>query len=158
VVKKEATAEDINKGAFDAAIVAAGATLRKFDIQGIDNPMVTDALKVFGGNAQIGQRAVVIGGGATGTEVAIYLAEQGKEVTVVEMLDEILTAVLMDKPAYLKRLFAAKVSILTGMRLESVLDKAAFTFSWEIYPAINVFEHIENVLPAFSKENSEATV
>ncbi|MDR1572622.1 MAG: FAD-dependent oxidoreductase [Clostridiales Family XIII bacterium] len=125
VVDKEAGADDIKNGAYDAVFVATGAALRKFDIQGIDNPMVTDALEVFGGGAQLGQRAVVIGGGATGAEIAIYLGEQGKEVTIVEMLDEILPSVLMDKPAYFERLFGAKVRIMTGQRLDAVRDGTA---------------------------------
>jgi 2,4-dienoyl-CoA reductase-like NADH-dependent reductase (Old Yellow Enzyme family)/thioredoxin reductase len=125
VEKKEATIADIKDGKFDAVIVAVGATMRKFDVSGIDNPIVTNALEVFGSTEVTGQKVIVIGGGATGAEVAIYLAEQGKEVTIVEMMDEILPTVLMDKPAYFDRLFGAKVDIVTGRRLESVLDRTA---------------------------------
>jgi len=30
-------------------------------------------------------------------------------------------------------------------------DPIGFTFNWEIYPAIDVFEHIQNVLPKFTR-------
>ncbi|MDR1292473.1 MAG: FAD-dependent oxidoreductase [Clostridiales Family XIII bacterium] len=125
VIKEEASIEVVRNGNFDAVVVAVGATMIKFDVPGIDNPIVTNALKVFGGKEVAGQKVIIIGGGATGAEVAIYLAEQGKEVMIVEMMDEILPTVLMDKPAYFERLFNAKVAILTGKRLESVLDRAA---------------------------------
>jgi len=40
-----------------------------------------------------------------GTEVGLFLAEQGKEVIFVEMLDEIMNGILpSDKPDYTKRL------------------------------------------------------
>ncbi|MDR1292474.1 MAG: hypothetical protein LBJ91_03645 [Clostridiales Family XIII bacterium] len=29
-------------------------------------------------------------------------------------------------------------------------DPIGFTFNWEVYPAVDVFEHIDNVLPYFS--------
>ncbi|MDR1572621.1 MAG: hypothetical protein LBS32_08860 [Clostridiales Family XIII bacterium] len=28
-------------------------------------------------------------------------------------------------------------------------DPIGFTFKWEVYPAVDIFEHIDNVLPAF---------
>ena len=47
------------------------------------------------------EKAVIIGGGSVGCETAEYLAEQGKKVTVIEMLDtmaEKMTNVARDHP------------------------------------------------------------
>jgi len=124
VVKEEATIEKIKDGKFDAVILAAGAVLKKPDVIGIDNPIVTDALEVLRGNAKVGKKVVVIGGGVTAAETGLYLAEQGKEITFVEMLDVFMPDVGINRNAYNERLFAQKVTVHTGMLLYEVKDKA----------------------------------
>jgi pyruvate/2-oxoglutarate dehydrogenase complex dihydrolipoamide dehydrogenase (E3) component len=59
-----------------------------------------------------------------GTEVGLFLAEQGKEVVFVEMLDTFMNDITFDqKLVYEERFKNLKVSIHTGKRLESVADK-----------------------------------
>ncbi len=99
VVKEDATVETIKEGGFDAAIVAVGAALKKPDVPGIDKPCVTDVLAVLGGEAHVGQKVLVVGGGVSGVEVGLFLAEQGKEVTFVEMLDEFMCGLGFNRPA-----------------------------------------------------------
>jgi len=125
VVKDEATIKNIKAGKFDAVVLAAGAVLKKPDVYGIDNPIVTDALEVLRGNAKVGKRVVIIGGGVTAAEVGLYLAEQGKEVAFVEMLDMFMPDVGINRNAYNERLFAQKVTVCTGKLLYEVKDKAA---------------------------------
>ncbi len=59
-----------------------------------------------------------------GTEVGLFLAEQGKEVVFVEMLDTFMNNITFDeKLVYEERFKNLSVSIHTGKRLESVSDQ-----------------------------------
>jgi 2,4-dienoyl-CoA reductase (NADPH2) len=70
----EATAETILKEKPDAVIVATGSTAIIPPIPGIHGPNVFLANDVLLDNVDVGEQIVVIGGGATGTETALYLA------------------------------------------------------------------------------------
>ncbi len=72
----------------DVLVVAAGAIPFVPPIQGVDSEGVITAWDVLEGQAT-GHRVLVIGGGMTGLETAEYLAQQGKEVVVVEMLERV---------------------------------------------------------------------
>ena len=73
---------------YDAVIVATGATPKKFPL-GENAPVytVTDALL---GKTPIGERVTVVGGGLVGCETALWLAQEGKCVTIVEALDRLM--------------------------------------------------------------------
>lgn len=125
VVNQQATLQAIKDGGFDAVIVAAGAipTVPE-DVAGIDSPRVTTALQVLNGKAKLGQKIVIIGGGVVGTEVGLFLAEQGKEIVFVEMLDTFMNGITFDeKLVYEERFKGLKITIHTGKRLERVGDK-----------------------------------
>ncbi|MBT4510686.1 MAG: FAD-dependent oxidoreductase [Chloroflexi bacterium] len=78
-----ATVKTVNP---DAVIVATGALPAVPSVAGFEREQVITAWEVLRGNTTIGERVMVIGGGATGLETAEFLAEQGKKVSVVEML------------------------------------------------------------------------
>ncbi len=134
VVKKEAALADLTGGSggdgsggggpYDAVIVAAGATaLGLEDIPGIGNPKVVSAASVLRGEAKVGDRVAVIGGGIVGTEVGLVLAEQGKEVVFVEMLDDFMCNITFDeRQVYEERFQPLNVTINTGQRLVAVTD------------------------------------
>lgn len=73
---------------YDAVIVATGATPKKFPL-GKNAPVytATDALL---GKTPIGERVTVVGGGLVGCETALWLAQEGKCVTIVEALDRLM--------------------------------------------------------------------
>jgi 2,4-dienoyl-CoA reductase-like NADH-dependent reductase (Old Yellow Enzyme family)/thioredoxin reductase len=125
VIKEEVSSKTIKNGGFDAVIVAAGATpVALEDVQGISHKKVTSASQVLHGKAKLGQKIAVIGGGIVGTEVGLYLAEQGKEVVFVEMLDTFMNNITFDeKVVYEERFKNLNVSIHTGKRLERVSDQ-----------------------------------
>lgn len=86
----KATPERIKKLNPDEIIVAAGSEPVIPPIPGIDGSNVYEARRLIGGKVRIrSQKVVVIGGGLVGLEAMEFLTEQGKEVTVVEMMDAV---------------------------------------------------------------------
>ncbi|MDY6916639.1 MAG: FAD-dependent oxidoreductase [Chloroflexota bacterium] len=74
----------------DVAIIATGAEALIPDIPGADGQSVLNFWDVLSGKAKVpGEKVVVAGGGTVGCELSLHLAEQGKKVTIVEMLEEV---------------------------------------------------------------------
>ena len=74
---------------YDTVIAAVGAQPIIPRIPGADGPNVTVATDAIINSEKIGHNVVVIGGGEVGVEVGMFLAQNGREVTVIEMRDEI---------------------------------------------------------------------
>jgi 2-enoate reductase len=85
---KEATAEEIIAGNYDKVILAAGSLPFVPPIKGVENAGVSGEYLL--GLKKPGKKVVVIGGGLVGCETAAYMKETAEEVTIVEMLDDIL--------------------------------------------------------------------
>jgi pyruvate/2-oxoglutarate dehydrogenase complex dihydrolipoamide dehydrogenase (E3) component len=127
VVKKEVTTKDIKEGEFEAVVVAIGGKNIQAEMPSIDKSKLLqwdDALH----GAEMGESILVAGGGLIGTELALYLAESGEKVAIVEMLDTIASGietaaigVVMGKIAELG------IAVHTGQRLETITDKGAVT-------------------------------
>lgn len=90
VVKEEATAAKIKKGNFNTVIVATGSQPITPKVPGVNKSIVAAGLDVLRG-APTGKNVIVIGGGLVGSEIAAFLAEQGKNVTVIEATDQLAT-------------------------------------------------------------------
>ena len=75
-------------GNYDAVIIAAGSRPKVFSLG--DDERVYPAAQVLTGEKDCGDTTVVIGGGLVGCETALWLAEQGKNVTIVEVLDRLM--------------------------------------------------------------------
>ncbi|AIG98132.1 NADH:flavin oxidoreductase, Old Yellow Enzyme family [Archaeoglobus fulgidus DSM 8774] len=71
----------------DVAVIAVGASPLIPPIPGVENAVT--AFDVLAGRAEVGNSVVVIGGGGVGCDVAAELANEGKKVTIVEMLPKI---------------------------------------------------------------------
>ena len=74
---------------YDAVVAAVGAAPIIPRIPGVDGAHVTIATQALCHSETIGDKVVVIGGGEVGVETGMFLAQQGKEVTVIEMRDEL---------------------------------------------------------------------
>ena len=73
---------------YDAVIVATGATPKKFPLG--ENAPVYTATDALLGKTPIGERVTVVGGGLVGCETPLWLAQEGKRVTIVEALDRLM--------------------------------------------------------------------
>lgn len=88
VYNKDASADEIAAFGADKVILAAGSRSIVPPIPGIEHAELSDRYLL--GELKPGKQVVVIGGGLVGCEVAAYAAEDADEVTIVEMLDDIL--------------------------------------------------------------------
>lgn len=123
---EEATFDTIKNGQYDAAIVAIGGATRELNVPGIDNAMVTYAMDYLGSRKKVnGNKVVVIGGGITGAETALELKNEGKDVTVVEMMDQFLATPDSASQAYAVEISKTDIKIMLGLRLESVENNKA---------------------------------
>ncbi|NLP43134.1 MAG: FAD-dependent oxidoreductase [Peptococcaceae bacterium] len=102
----EVTTDTIKNSDFDVVIVATGASTFRPDIKGADDPAVLDPLEVLDGKIPEGKDIIVCGAGLVGCEVAMFLAERGKNVTLLDMLPD----VAPDMPIYTKWVLKAKLA------------------------------------------------
>lgn len=87
-LNKEITASEILASDYDTVIVATGSKPKVFSLG--DDEKVYPAAEVLTKEKDPGDTTVVIGGGLVGCETALWLAQQGKNVTLIEALDSLL--------------------------------------------------------------------
>lgn len=88
-LETEATPEMLREECFDVVLAAVGSQAFLPQIPGIDGKNVSIAEECYANPEALGERVVIIGGGEIGCETALYLKEQGKKVTIIEMLPEL---------------------------------------------------------------------
>lgn len=76
-LEQEVTIDTVKEFNPDVVLLTTGSKPIKPSIPGIDRKNVYWANEVFSMDAPIGKNSVIIGGGATGIELAIYLAKYG---------------------------------------------------------------------------------
>ena len=102
----EVTPEMIKEGAPEAVILATGSqTLVLPFIKGINSPEIVHGMDCLDGKRPIGKKVLVVGGGMVGAETAEFLAEQGHEVSVIEMRDAIGPDVIHEHRVFLMNAF-----------------------------------------------------
>lgn len=84
----EVTPEIIKNSNADAIIIATGSKPKIFNLG--DNSKVFPAEEVLTGAVNPGKDVIVVGGGLVGCELALWLARDGKNVTLVEVQDKLL--------------------------------------------------------------------
>ncbi|MBW9172162.1 FAD-dependent oxidoreductase [Clostridium estertheticum] len=84
----EVTKDQILKSDFDSVIIATGSTPKVFPLG--DDAKVFTAADVLLGKKDCKDTTVIVGGGLVGCELALHLAKEGKNVTIVEALNKIL--------------------------------------------------------------------
>lgn len=83
----EVDAELVKKLQPDAVVIATGARQKLPDIPGIHGKNVLLANDVLSRKVETGKEVVVMGGGIVGMETAVFLAKQGKKVSIVDVVD-----------------------------------------------------------------------
>jgi len=119
----DATAEIVTEGNPDAVVIATGGIPAMPDIPGIDKSNVVTAQDVLSGKAKVGQNVVIIGGGMIGCETGHHLAEQGKAVTIIEILKRMASDMFfMARRRLMDGLRSKKVTLLTSATCEEIKE------------------------------------
>ncbi|MDK2785271.1 MAG: 2-enoate reductase [Bacillota bacterium] len=140
---QEASASTVAADAPDVVICALGMIENVPPVPGMDLPHVVMAKDVLLGKKEAGKTVVVVGGGAVGCETALFLAQQGKSVTIVEMLPKVMPDVMhANREMLLMLLKEAGVRILTEHVVDAVTtdEVVTLTKNWrrETLPADSV--------------------
>ena len=121
----EVTPDHIYKKRPHVIIVSTGSKPIVLDSPGVTKEnILIEVIDLLLDKKKAGETVVVIGGGRVGCEAAIWLAQQGKKVTVVEKLDKLMSTdppiPLMNKMMLVDLLNFYKVNILTNTSLLEV--------------------------------------
>ena len=129
---RRVTLDDGSALPYDALVIATGARPRRLSLPGAGLAGVhylrgvadADALRA---DARPGSRAVIVGGGYIGLEVAATLRHLGVEVTVLEMADRVMGRVVAEPVSrwYEAQHAAHGVRIVLGARLDGLRGDAA---------------------------------
>ena len=108
----------------DAIILSTGSVPVKLNFPGADLPGVVDSTGVLSLD-KLPASIAIIGGGVIGVEFAALYAALGSQVTVIELLPEILPGIDSELAANLKQSLSKKgVRFLNGAKLEAVSKTA----------------------------------
>ena len=151
-LQQEVSIEKVKEFNPDVVFIATGSKPTRPPIKGIDRKNVYWANDVFSGDAPVGKNNVIIGGGATGIELAIFLTKYGalsreafdfltfykaleteialemlhegrNQVTVLEMLPKLGSALgKTTKWVLLDKCDALGVKLITGVNIQEIGD------------------------------------
>lgn len=126
----EVTVETVKEVKPDVLILSTGATPIRPPIPGIEKPIVFALAEILNGLRTVPRKVVVLGGGATGCEVAHHLTDKGCMVTIVEQLPKIaLQMESITRKVLLKHLKYRNVQFLTRCRLSRIEDQGVYVKS-----------------------------
>jgi 2-enoate reductase len=117
--------KDIASLGADEVIVATGSVANKIPVKGADKAI--EAVDFLLGNKEVGQNVTVVGGGLTGCEIAYELYLQGKNPTIVEMQDDLITTpgVALANTSYLRDFFKTnKVPVYLETKTTEITDSS----------------------------------
>lgn len=118
----EAAAAAVMEYSPDKVVLAMGSDPMELPVAGSERMQIAID-KLLDGGAGLGKRVGVVGGSGVGLDVAIFLAQRGHEVTVLEMTDSIAGELSGHLRWHLLEMAeAAGVTILTGHAVREVTD------------------------------------
>ncbi len=91
----------------DEIIVATGSKANRIPVPGVDKGI--QAIDFLLGKAPVGEKVAIIGGGLTGCEIAYELYLQGKQPTIIEMMDDLIVTpgICLANTSFLRDFFKA---------------------------------------------------
>ena len=118
-IKLNTEVKDIKSLNADEVIIATGSTPRGIPVPGVEKSI--QAIDFLLGKQEVGQNVTIIGGGLTGCEIAYELYLQGKNPTIVEMLDDLICTpgICLANTSFLRDFFKANnvaVHLETGVK------------------------------------------
>ena len=123
---QEVTCQKVMEAKPDAVVAATGAKPALPDVPGIDHKKVVQAVDVLAGKVRVGQEVVVIGGHLVGLDAALFLAEQGKKVSVIEKLKIAWGINTTIKLALMENLIKYGVYLYPDSTLERVTENGVY--------------------------------
>ena len=122
-MNREVTPAAVKGLDYDVAILATGSMPYFPDIPGIEKPSVTTCCEVLSGEKEVGKNVVILGGGREGCETAVWLAQKGKTIRVIETLEDVATELhLPNRQMLLDMMEDGGIEILTESTVAEVLD------------------------------------
>lgn len=121
----EVAPEMIEKEAPDALVLAVGTDAIMPEVPGIDKPHVATAVNVLRDVSWYkGKKAVVVGGGDVGCETACHLADNGWDVTIVEILPKLMEENIMTnvKVQMFALLEEKNINVMTETKVTAMTD------------------------------------
>jgi len=122
----EVSAEVIRKENPEVTILATGSLPIIPDIPGVESEKVSTATDLFRGKKKAQGKVLVLGGGLIGCETALWLAQQGKKVTIVEILSDLMIGGIpvqhMNRLMLLDLLKFHRVEVFTNTSLLEVTE------------------------------------
>lgn len=116
----------------DVVILATGAIPIAPKIPGARANKVATATDILLGRKKAGKKVVIIGGGEVGGELAWFLAEKGKKVTIVEMLGGVAMDMNMFSRFYLlDKLAELGIEMLINTTAQEITDKGVVAVDME---------------------------
>ena len=148
-----ATPEKISEFAPEALLIAVGSSPVVFPLPGIE--LAQHATAAYTDLNSLGKTVAVMGGGLVGCETALFLAETGREVTIIEMQDSVAPdANWMHRTAMLQAFAAQKnLRVRTGLRCMAVTEQGVETVDKEGKP---VLIEAESKVYAFGQRSNPA--
>jgi 2,4-dienoyl-CoA reductase-like NADH-dependent reductase (Old Yellow Enzyme family)/thioredoxin reductase len=117
IIGKPFSPASLRRGKPDGVIIATGAKPFFPPIDGIHEAKAISVEDALSSSTPLGEKVLVVGGGGIGAEVADYLSENGKEVTLIEMREGIALDLVGHLQHFLNtRLKAKGVQILTSTK------------------------------------------
>jgi 2,4-dienoyl-CoA reductase-like NADH-dependent reductase (Old Yellow Enzyme family)/thioredoxin reductase len=128
----EVTLETVRKERPDVVVLSTGALPIKPSVPGVDHPIVIDLQTILNGEKPAQVKTVVVGGGATGCEVAHHLAENGCPVTIVEQLPKLAQQLeSITRKVLLRELRHYRVRFMADHRLSRIEPNGVYVLNPE---------------------------